>query len=179
VRTADVTDLITASGSVSVDGIAARTTFSSTQPMAGWTLAVVWYDPSATSGSVEFGNPGTLSESSGEGKSTAIAPAGNQISALSVTLWAPDPWARKAILVGGDPVETQPIEGVLTDAAGLPHTTGFDLLTGIHASPGQDVTLRNKIDHANRGFVTTATRDDMWIGPTLVIRSSQQAPPPA
>jgi RNA polymerase sigma factor (sigma-70 family) len=179
IRTADVTDLLVGTGSVWVGGIAARTTPGPSQPMAGWALDVIWYDPSASTGSVQFGDPSRLSESSGNGNSTAIAPAGDAISALSVTLWAPDPWARKAIMVGGQPVGTAPIEGVVTDASGRLHTTGVDLLTGIVADSRQGVTIRNTKGPATTGFRTPSVLDALWIGPTLVIRSSQQEPPPA
>ncbi len=76
VRTADVTDLVTSGGSVWVDDIAARATLTNSQPMAGWTLDVIWYDPSAAVSTVSYGNPNALSSSSPKGTATTIAKTG-------------------------------------------------------------------------------------------------------
>ena len=173
VRSADVTESLSSGGTVLVEGINARTTWKPGQvtPMAGWTLDVIWYDPATPATTVEFSNPGTVSESTAKGAVTTIVRSGDPVSSLSVTLWATDPWASKAVLAAGRPVKTAPIEGIVTDAKGRgAYTTGFDLLTGIGAERGEDLSLLNATGRGDDRFVTLSRVDRLWIGPTLVVR---------
>ena len=188
VRSALVTDeLATGGHSVWVEGIDAARQGTTLSPMAGWSLTVIWTDPSADA-TVQYTDPQFASPcaqstdpatphdpcipsvSTSRGDITEIAPQGAAIIDLTTTIWAADPWADKSIQVGGQDITTPKIAGVRDQPDGF-HATGFDLLTNIAAPKDQDVGLRNTTGPVILGFpLGLSDLDQLWVGPTLVLR---------
>lgn len=169
VRSADVTADVIGNGPFWVDGIAATTTTAGTTAMAGWSLAVIWYQPGA-SATVSYVNPGAYSLSSVAGTVTPLAAAGAAIRSMSVVIWAADPWAVKAITAGGSPVSLPAtINGVRT-IDDEQRATGFTLLDGIAAGATGEISLVNVNGPTQAPFHGPSTQDGLWVGPILVIR---------
>jgi RNA polymerase sigma factor (sigma-70 family) len=169
VRTADVTSDLVGTGPYWVDNIQATKVTAGTTAMAGWSLAVIWYDPTAQA-RVDYRNPGAYNLSSAGGTTTQMADSGTPIQSLSAAIWAPDPWAVKTVTDNGVPLDLPTtIDGVRTGGDG-PHATGFTLLDGIASGAAGPISLVNVDGPFQLPFVTPSTQDGLWIGPTLVVR---------
>src|SRR6185312_3851459 len=168
IRYADVTALVRGADTVWLEPLAAsKTTQRNGQtPMAGWSLNMVWLQPDSTATTHVQIATDVQSSLSGVRKADTIELASNgdaDLSALSGAVWAADPWADKNVAVGGRTLDPPPRMSGVDD---LGHRTGFDLLDlnsiDLAGSTGG-------VQFTNAG--NTLTRDQLWIGPLLLVRS--------
>ena len=154
--------------------------------MAGWSLTVIWSLPGAGTSSVSTNGAVARSSISGDPDRTiVVAPAGTgDITALFSTVWAADPWAKKSLSAG--PVVAADIWGIDDQ----PRATGFDLIAAGDGEPtsalfdgsaGRALTFTNAQGRAIPGFriFDLEYKDQLWVGPTVVIRGVLTGGPPA
>ena len=165
VATADAQQLLAAGASagthtVSISNLAAKTTGARISAMGAWSLTVLW----STTGSADVGvltdNRSQYSSSTRAGAVTTIEPAGNAVTSIYQTVWAPDPWGKKTLAIGGVPITTA-INGRHGN-----RLDGFELLHPTLPAGGLTgaITLTNQLTPPS-----ALNPDGLWLGPLLVI----------
>jgi RNA polymerase sigma factor (sigma-70 family) len=156
---ADVTSLISGSTSVAVTRLAASTqTIGEAVPFGGWTLTVVYSDPTAAADAkVSFREtPATLG---GSDRNAVLASVGPRASSVYVTMYAVDPWGSKKLT--GATVSHDPLNGFADPDADAQHrfASGYQLLPvcGAAATRASSLTL------------TSDGTDSFYIGPVLQV----------
>ena len=162
-----VADLLASGPTVSVSDPQAVLTTTVQSPLSAWTLTVVWSDPAGPTRTVELRNTGS-SSLTGTAPQVELLGAGGRLTALWVAAVAVDPWADKAVLIGGSAVGGFTGED-LSGSAGSRHD-GFDLVNVdekvLAGSGGEPVMFRN-IPAVPAG---PNPNDQVWIGPVLAVR---------
>jgi hypothetical protein len=121
---------------------------------------VLWSTDSSANVGVVTSNRGASSSSTRAGALTTIEPAGDPVTAIYQTIWAPDPWARKTVAIGPSTLDCN-ISGRHDN-----RLDGFELLHPALPDRGLvgAVTFTNRLAPP-----AVLTSDGLWIGPTLLL----------